>query len=340
MNNSLRTIARIADEVDVSAEKRFRHRDLGLVDLSGREASPNRLLADFLYLHYFAGDDAEVRTLVSGAETHAPLWADEDGGFIAAVEQANTTRGCVSADWCFEGAAPGGDGASVRADGHVMTVGWELLIPQGDLVPGASVDVLIPPFRRYAQRGWYVLFGEAGARLSGHGPVVRTYFAPRDPKGVLRLVAALTTSLNDRGAGFQIKLRNNPRSYRRLDAFVLYLRAGDWLDHRDAIVSAHREAHRWLRDSTPCFVRELARGVGIAQEPDHDGTDLSFGQHRCLVVAEGLLTAFDGGADTSSARYAAILDQFRLREIDAERPYLSASSSSLDHRIFAPWDPP
>lgn len=335
MTESLGLIARIAEEVDVVGDTHFQHRGSGIVEMTG--PSPSRFLADFLRLHYFSEDAVAVRALLSDTETRTPLWQEEDGDFIDAVEQANAGRGCMSYGWRFEGLGPGGDTALVSAHDFQITVDSDQLSSHGKPERGTHVDVVFPPFRRYAQRGWYVIFGDTGACPPGADPVLRTYFTPVDTDGVLRLVAALTVGLNERGVNFQIKLRNNPHSYQCLDAFVLYLRAPDWLDHRDVITDAYFAARPLLGKRTPPFVHVLAPGVGVAQAPDHDGAELSFGQHRCLIVAEGLLVAAKNGADTAHSRRAAILDQFRAHGLDPQRPYRSSLPAELDRQVFSPW---
>lgn len=55
---------------------------------------------------------------------------------------------------------------------------------------------------------------------------------------------------------------------------------------------------------------------------------MSFGQHRCLLVAEGLVTAWKDGRTTAAGRMRAIKGRYHEERLDPARPYLNAQGST------------
>jgi hypothetical protein len=65
----------------------------------------------------------------------------------------------------------------------------------------------------------------------------------------------------------------------------------------------------------------------MAEDP---GNGESFGMHRCRLVAEGIVEAFQRGDQTVAGRLAAIAGQFEKAGVRLEAPYLGAKSSELE----------
>jgi hypothetical protein len=78
-----------------------------------------------------------------------------------------------------------------------------------------------------------------------------------------------------------------------------------------------------LRRTTPMFTRRLAAGLAVAEDP---GDGRSFGQHRCQLVAEGIVRAFAATKMTSDQLTRAIAARFAEEGLAIERPWLSAGS--------------
>ncbi len=70
--------------------------------------------------------------------------------------------------------------------------------------------------------------------------------------------------------------------------------------------------------------------IAIAEEPDQKfGEKESFGTNRCQIIANGLLEAWQQEDNSPEGRMTSILQQFSLREIDLQRPYLNAKSEDI-----------
>src|SRR5262245_55857332 len=98
-------------------------------------------------------------------------------------------------------------------------------------------------------------------------------------------MAAATSLLNASRVPFRIKVLRDPAAYRRADAGVLFLRRHDRARIDPLIARITAAVAEGLRPEVPLFTKRLADGLGFAEDP---AGSLSFGQHRCRLVAEAL----------------------------------------------------
>ncbi|MEU5164761.1 MULTISPECIES: T3SS effector HopA1 family protein [Streptomyces] len=328
--------ASMAEDIEVLDQATFRHREWGdLSPAAGVETEPGTLpvlahLWRFLYLSYYAGDARAARWLIDGAPVVLGTTRREDPEVGALLSAANQAVGYPEPGWVVTGRADGS--VTVLKDGVTLTATEEQIVPSQEgtsLSPGQQVSVVMPSGRPYLYPGWYLAVSDHGMPSHGELPVVRLYFAPRDPRSGATLLRSLTGLLCGLGVPYQIKSANNPEGYERCDPLVLYVYRHDWERHRAALAAVHRDHESRLRDAGPCFALELARGWWIADEPDqYGGRLMSFGQHRCLLAAEGLVTAWQEGRTGTAGRLGAIRERYRAEGIEPARPYLNARPST------------
>jgi hypothetical protein len=139
-------------------------------------------------------------------------------------------------------------------------------------------------------------------------------------------VGELTRRLNAAGVPFHAKLLSDPSAYLRADAAVLYVARDDVARTLAQLPPIHAAVAAHLRASTPMFTRRLARGLSVADDP---GDGRSFGQHRCQLVAEGLVRAFDTGRADSSEIITAVTGRFAQDGLNISRPWLGAGSPDI-----------
>ncbi len=154
-------------------------------------------------------------------------------------------------------------------------------------------------------------------------PLVRYYWHV-SAEGAAPLVRAVSSAFNTADVPFRLKVASDPQAYRRADPAVLYL---GWEAHRqaaDLLAGVHAAMAGSLRAEVPRFTRAVAPGVGVAEDPRIEG--LSFGQHRCRVVAEGLWTAFLHQRTTAAERAEEVVAAFVRHGLDPARPHLGAGS--------------
>jgi HopA1 effector protein family len=327
-----RLLERIAVETKVTSPRTVEHARLGVFEtragvhpLAPADAtmSPARTL---VYLHYHAGDDEGVRLLRRRASQVVALVEQEDAGFAARLDAANRGSGYFDPGWSVV-AAEGGR-RRVRRRGLTLTVERRDLRPSS-AAPGAACEVRLPKALPYAHRGWYLALGDAGPCRADLGPVTRLYFTVADAETALALTRDLTELLNGCGVPFQVKVMNDPLRFRRRDGFVLYLQADAWQALRPQLESLHAAHRAGLRDDVPGFALRLAPGWSLAEEPLEANGSLSFGQHRAMLVAEGLHRAFDQNEPSPEGRLASIARRFGEAGLDVERPYLDRPAMAV-----------
>jgi hypothetical protein len=149
--------------------------------------------------------------------------------------------------------------------------------------------------------------------------IVRFYFNLKPTKtAAVCLVREIQNGFNLHEIPFTLKFIADPEKYNRADSAVLYT------DHRYLTMTAillqsiYQELCRnqVLRPEIPLFTRELAPGLGVADEPD-SGT--SFGLDRSFQLADALLTV--GQNPDSENRCAAVDDFLREKGFDPRHFY-------------------
>ena len=130
----------------------------------------------------------------------------------------------------------------------------------------------------------------------------------------------LTRELNRLRVPFRMKCMSRPADYVRSDASVLYVGSR----YVQCVARVVRDLPDFLGDQlhspVPLFTKMLQAGIGVAEEPK---SGASFGQHRCRLLAEGMIAAFDAGSQDPQRRFDAVKQRFELEGIPLDRPYLS-----------------
>jgi lantibiotic biosynthesis protein len=240
----------------------------------------------------------------------------------SAIAAANGGRGTWEAGWTLR--AHGADARLTVAKGEVHFVATRdgVRFPPGPLALGGPCSVRVPKELRCLVPGFYMALGDGDHDVEQaekvDGPLQRFYWH-LTPEAAAPFIAATTSLLNASKIPFQAKVLSDPNGYTRADAGVLYLQPG--VDSRiGAIVSAiHQAVAGLLRPSVPLFTRQIALGLGYAEDP---GGALSFGQDRCRIVAEAIWDAFHLGHVERDDRAATVASTFRARGLDPLRPHL------------------
>ena len=146
-------------------------------------------------------------------------------------------------------------------------------------------------------------------------PTVRCYLNVI-PDAAPRVFSKIVAGLESKGVAFAAKLLDNPANFGRPDAAVFYTTRAD----ASALVASATAA--WnaqaFGNAVPAFTREVAPGIAIADDP---GDGVSFGYHRCALIAHGLTAV---GRSDSHERLGSIIDAFLRAGIDPARPHLGA----------------
>ena len=247
----------------------------------------------------------------------------------AALSRANCGSGTWDPGWRVRDVEPDGR-IAVQRDGLTVYAGPSQFRPQEGAVEAGKVGRLrVGKELLGASPGFYLALGDGDQDDSRHGasPTVRIYWNLKS-EGAVPFVEGVTRVFNRAKVPFRAKTLSHPRAYARADAAVLYLDKRFYRRVRLDLVHLHDRLRRFLRAESPSFTKELARGVGLAEDPQ---SGESFGQHRCRLVALGVWRCYERGVTDRSARRDGVLAAFREAGLDPERPHLAAATAVDDY---------
>jgi hypothetical protein len=242
--------------------------------------------------------------------------------FLAALSAANHGAGYRDGGWQVLRIAS--DEVVVTKAGLRLSAPRSAIVPDGSAVEsGSIVDLLCSKESLALSPGFYLAHGDTD--LDFETPVLRVYWN-LSPEGAIEAMARLTAALNGGSLPFRLKAINDPAAYGRCDSVVLYLRTADF-QAASGIMQDAAGALRWYAfDAVPAFAKPVTRGVALAEDP---GPGLSFGEHRCGLVAEGLIQAFEAGRSSLAGRLEAVEARFEAEGISLDTPYLNPGAEDV-----------
>ncbi|MBD2448159.1 hypothetical protein H6G76_13480 [Nostoc sp. FACHB-152] len=297
----------------------------------------NTQLYSFLYGIYYNGSlkrvlalDEETTNLAVNQNLENNTFLGVDLVFYNRLHESNKGEGYFSPDWLVVREEP--DGAlAVHQGGLTLHIERNKHLQPYDqsVTVGNSVAIKLP--KNLVQNGFYMAVSNAGS-YSGED-IVRVYFN-LTTDGAVAVMESLTTQLNAINLPFDFKALYNPSDYERHDSAVLYFGKNSYEVVHPILERVYTEHQYHFQAEVPLFTKFIAPGLAIAEEPDQKfGEKESFGTNRCQIVANGLIEAWEQEDNSPEGRMASILQQFSLREIDLQRPYLNAKSEDIYKKI-------
>lgn len=260
--------------------------------------------------------------------------ASRPGGlasFVERLSEANCGHGYWADGWEqeeLEGLGPGMVAAG-RAGLILLAGEGEYKRDEGGGVGAKSLLLRFGKDLPAVSPGFYMALGDADLEAADGiqepaDDLVRFYWHTT-PEGAVTLMSLATPALNKARVPFKLKVLNDPERYDRCDAAVLYIRRGRYSQVAALLEGIYTQLRSDLHEATPAFTRRLAPGLGLAEDP---GGGDSFGLHRCGLVAEGLIRAYEGGAHSRDARLRSVTDYFVESGISLDAPYLRPGSAN------------
>ncbi|MEA5603411.1 T3SS effector HopA1 family protein [Nostoc sp. UHCC 0252] len=340
----------IVHKIEIHTDFSIRHPDYKPLELPSEAVSRfqkmpkqmqqkylNLQLRSFIYGIYYNGStknalalDGETNSLPLDLENNTFLGVDLD--FYEQLHENNSGEGYFDPGWSVvkEEAngnltvSKGGLRLYVQRDKHLKTLEKAALV-------GDSVAIRMPKNR--VQNGFYTAVSNVGLRyvedIKTQPLTVRTYFN-LIPQGAVAVMKSLTQGLNKLVIPFSFKVLYNPKEYQRYDSGVLYFDKRDYEVVRQVLKTVYQEHRSLFQPEVPLFTKQLALGVGLAEEPDKKfAAQESFGMNRCQIVANGLLMAWHQSDNSPQARKQAIFEKFSLLGISLDRIYLNSNSEDI-----------
>jgi hypothetical protein len=198
--------------------------------------------------------------------------------------------------------------------------------PEGcSIADDVLVGVRFPKESLGISPGFYVASSDTELINDGSYLLVRYYWNVTS-EGAISLMQQLTSLLNQIQISFRFKVLNVPDSYERCDAAVLYVNKGD-IDQVSSIVRGiYSQIRIHLKQGVPAFTKPLASGLGVAEDP---GDGDSFGRHRCQLLAEGIICAYEQRHKSIAARLRVVEECFAKAGISLNAPFLRPDSSDI-----------
>jgi HopA1 effector protein family len=240
--------------------------------------------------------------------------------FVETLAAANRGRGALQPGWQVHG----------NSDGQLIVHrdGLSLWVSPAQTLAGEQAEMVslrLPNELRKASPGFYLALGESPISGEDSGRLLRLYWhltSGAAPK----LLDRLTDLLNREQVPFQLKVIDNPDRYSRCDAGVLYAPRALYAAIQPVIADAYRLLRGELRAATPVFTKQLAPGLGLAEDP---GDGQSFGMHRMMLLARAVLRAHEQGRESIEERARILSEVFDEAGLNLDRPYLNPDSG--DH---------
>jgi hypothetical protein len=242
--------------------------------------------------------------------------------FVLALSKANAGTGCRESGWEVRAVAMGR--VLARKDGLEVWAQATDCIASSDapVEVGAQISLCLPKELLNMSPGFYMALGNHELP-HGETSIVRFYWH-LTPEVATAFVRAATTRLNEAELSFRLKVLRDPTLYRRCDAGVIYALSSDYPVVSEILAAVHAEVAGGLRDTIPAFVKPLAPGLGLAEDP---GALQSFGEHRCHLLADALISAYEASARPGPERTQAVINRFTEEGIDLDSPFLNPGST-------------
>ena len=239
--------------------------------------------------------------------------------FASRLSNANSGRGSWRNGWRIRSVI--GDDLTVEREGLILRVsrGGYRRDSDGEIVPGQPVEVRFPKEQLGISPGFYMAHSNEEFICSNPEDVLRIYWNVRGVASVC-LMAQLTERLNRRQLPFEFKVMHDSVDPHRCDRAVLYVRRDSFDELADDLAATYSRVADSIRPEVPAFAKSLAPGLGLAENPQVGG---SFGKHRCGLLADGILRAYEL---QRSKPLAAVDESFEANGIDLDAPYVNPNS--------------
>ncbi|MFZ6798605.1 T3SS effector HopA1 family protein [Undibacterium sp. Di24W] len=245
-----------------------------------------------------------------------------------ALNKANATKENWDRGWKIYQIATNGKIFVQKADRSRSAVAGAFLsetMKSHGAQTGDLVSLRVYPANSELQAAFFHSFGSHLADQFDDYSAVRLYFNI-DAEAATSLLAELSSMLNKYYVPFHFKTLVDPRQYGRADAAVLYIARRYYHFVVSLLATLPVLLGARLHDPVPMFCQRIMSGIGVAEDP---GTGESFGMHRCRIVAEGLVSAWEEGTQAVDDRMRAIEKRFETYNLNLEKPYLNPFSLDI-----------
>jgi HopA1 effector protein family len=247
-----------------------------------------------------------------------------DIDFYPRLIHSNTSSGYFDPDWEIVTETNWGELIVVKDGLHLHIDRHQHLAPEfARATPGAVVPIYLPP--NLVGIDTYIAIGNAGIPTSSE--LIQIYFN-FTPDAAIDINNKLTSALNQQSIPFQFAILHNPALFSRYDAGTLTLNQSGYQSVRPVLAEIYQQHQVAFSPNIPLFSKELAPGLGLVEVPKSD----TFGQHRCQILATGLVMGINQGQTTTTEKLNIVRQELEIAGIDLTQPYLNPAA--INHYSF------
>jgi HopA1 effector protein family/Lanthionine synthetase C-like protein len=283
-----------------------------------------KALADQLYVSFYARLPVPTSTGIQSAQRNNHR--DRQHDFVKQLSESNHGVGTWEPGWMFR---------EIESDGRISVLKNDVTfwLNKDDIrfehdktaLAGDVCWVRIKKEYRHLMPSFYMAIGNGMERNLAAAIQWRFYWNLK-PEVAARLIDSTTSLFNPLEIPFRVKVLSDPNAYHRADSGVLYIGKQDWPEVEPILHEIYAQLAFGLRHQVPRYTKFLAPGLAFAESPDNN---LSFGQHRSLLVARALYFAYRDGIYEDSGRAQYLQEELLKAGVDSDRPYLTVDSQDV-----------
>jgi hypothetical protein len=259
-----------------------------------------------------------------GTEPQGYLKVSSQGAtlhFVQKLSDANHSDDHFDPGWCVLTVSK--DSLTIMKDGLRLVVAPTDCSSEGQLLQGVTVSLRTSKECFGISPGYYMVVGSQAETVKRSADTLVRLYWNVTSTGAIHLVDQLTRFLNNQKIAFRLKVLRDPSAYQRCDAAVLYLSKEAALSVWSGLAQSYESLKDCMKRGVPSLTKQLAPGLGLAEDPKQS---TSFGQHRCGLIAEGVLDAAQARKRNPEARLEFVRNRFAEEGIDICRPYVNSGS--------------
>jgi HopA1 effector protein family len=279
-------------------------------------------LQSYLYEIYFSHSLVRIQELETSAQ-QPPIVKNNtidgiDIDFYPRLQQSNTSRGYIDPDWEIVTTTDRGELIVVKNGLHLHIDPQQHLAPEFDR---AAAGQLVPIYLPHNLIGQDTYIAIADAGLPASTERIQIYFN-FTPDAAIEIERQLTSAFNRLGIPFQLAILHDPAIFYRYDGGTLELNQSDYRSIQPVLTEVYQQHQAAFSAHIPICSKQLAPGLGLVEVPDSN----SFGQHRCQLLATGLVRAIDLGQIAVTEKLNTIHHTFQIAGIDLAQPHLNPAA--------------
>ena len=267
-------------------------------------------------------------------ENQAIEWSQSK--FVRQLRDRNHGDGYFDSGWQIIGKTESGF-LQVHKNGLTLHILSQEHLLEDERSAGVGEIVRVKMPCQLVEPGYFIAVGTAGSINNlvspPNNPIVDIYFNITSD-GALALMDEVTTQLNAIAIPFHFQVRYQPEDYIYADTAMISFAKNEYSRLQKIVKSLYQDYQDYFRSETPLFTKCLAPGLSVGERPT---IDVSLVQHRCRIIADALVIAWQHSQNTTTEKLEQIKNCFRLANLDLQHPYLNANSKdiySFDNYLF------